>query len=954
MKKWILGWLSLVLGVISYADKPVVFWASDPVGPNETIMVQGDQLDGETVMQVAPLVNGAAGTEHREVDFATLKYVDLESVQPSAQTGKYIVPEKFEQAIYAIRPVRGDEVGKTLLVNAPDPWWLQGDLVKTSTTGSLFCVYGKCLSYEDRAQVLLKAADGALLPLKIAEQDMWHLEAELGETPVGEYDVMIHNGLGARQGWIKAGMLKVKEKKAWPEKIFNVVDYGAKPNFNPSRDRLDETNDSPAFQAALDAAGANGGGVVFVPKGCYRLVDALNVPRFVTIRGESMYATNLGWTDKEEPPLGLINGSNSFAVEDLTIFVQNYWSVIRGDHGHIKDSGNISVKRVTIRANRYLGIMNRAYPKKWKEIQIERRWNIARREAAINIGGENIEVRDCDVNASHNSIILDKASGFVVNNKLHCPLTFQASQYWVRGCNNLVMSHNDIYGGGCMGTHNTSRGQYKKKDWECYFNPFSRNVYFAHNHQYDNWKWDREMMTLDSHGYDGPYVGPVVEAKGNTVKLPGHFPVLRVGGEICRVSGGAILSQKKLKEGEWYKLVVKMESKKHPVDWDRCYVSYYDGDEPLPAVEPRAERNGDSRHYGHGKVNGARIRGKKGFEVKSFRIAKSWEELVSGGETVFENVTLDGKNSPKKDLDVVFDFDADGVLYAEAIVKAKGPYTTGQVELMMEDGKRALDTGISRLGGTKVDFNRIPKSPNQHSGNINLYKGAFVYVLEGKGCGQYRKILDGKGDTLILDRPWDVELDDTTVISVHRTHDHQLFVNNRFEDGGEAMLLYSGCVENIVAGNTSTRAGGYTVTGLRAAPPMYCQFIDNHVVTGAGLGGPPFNLRGGRIAVEPYNPIGYLNGYQAVGIVMRGNRFENVASATVAGPVQNVLIENNKFSNTDTAVIVDSVGMGSYKVGWYWPQDVLIRDNIFENVVHPVEVGDEKLAAVKVMQNGDV
>jgi len=41
--------------------------------------------------------------------------------------------------------------------------------------------------------------------------------------------------------------------------------------------------------------------------------------------------------------------------------------------------------------------------------------------------------------------------------------------------------------------------------------------------------------------------------------------------------------------------------------------------------------------------------------------------------------------------------------------------------------------------------------------------------------------------------------------------------------------------------------------------------------------------------------------------------------------VQNVLVEDNYFANTETAVLVDSVGMGSFGCSWYWPQDVLVR-----------------------------
>lgn len=934
----------------AFAQTPTIFWASDPVKPNETILAQGDMLDGDTKLEIIQLENKEVKNKPKlkQVNFSKFDKLELDSKQPSSQTGKYIIPKDWKQGIYAIRPVRNGVAGKVKLINAPKVWWSQGNEVEYTTPSSEFGIYGNCLSYGN-AKVILKGENGKYHYPTIKEQDLWHISLALENQNEGNYEIFVHNGLGGDYGWVAAGQLTVKSKAQWPQKIFNVVDYGAKPNFDPSRSRLDKTNDSPAFQRALDAAGENGGGVVFIPNGCYQLVEELYVPRFVTIRGESQLSTNLGWTDKNEPPLGLINGTNSFAVEDLTIFVQNYWSIIRGDHGHAKDAGNISVQRVTIRANRNIGIMDRYHHDKWKDIQIERRWNVKRREAPLFFGGENIKIIDCDILASHNSIIIDKASGIIANNKLHCPQTFQASQYWIRGCNKLIMTNNDIYGGGCMGTHNTSRGIYRQDDWEVKFNPYSRNVYFSNNYQHDNWKFDREMMTLDSHGYAGPYLGPVEKTEKNTFTIPERFPVLSIAGEMTHKSGGPIFSKIKLKEGEEYKIIVKLESKADAMDWDRSFVNFYDIDEEVETTEPEMyDRNGDNRHYGHGKISAVKVLGDKSFEVVELRTAKTWEALVSedGHEKLFVNTTPNKDNTPSIDKDNLFSFDEDGELFVMLRMKMNKYNENGLVRFVKEDGRSLLDVGLRPLGGNKVNFENAHLSSNQSSRNINLFKGAFVYVIEGKGCGQYRKIVDGKDRTIVLDKDWDVELDETSVISIHRTHDHQIFTHNRFEDGGAAMLLYSGSVENIVAKNTTTRASGFIVTGLVACVPMYCQFLDNEIVTGAGLGGPPFNLRGGRLSVEPYRPIGYHNGYQTIGVVMRGNKLNSLASMNISGPVQNVLIENNAFQNTESAIIVNSEGMGSFEKSWYWPEDVYIRNNTLENVQQLLK--SDKEAKVKV------
>jgi len=412
VKKLVLMSFCIFLSTLAKANEvPVVYWASDPVRPDETMLVQGHLLS-EGYLEIARLKDGwfTGKPAINCPDYDKLKKTKLVSMQPSEQTAKYLIPAGWKMGIYAIRPVKDGQCGKVRLVNAPDVWWLQGDRTKSATPGGWLKVFGKCVSFNNKAKLYLKSESGKLFKLDIQQQDRWHISSELplGLTE-GKYDVFVHNGFGGKYGWVDAGSIQIKEKIQWPQKVFNVVDYGAKPNFDPSRSRLDKTNDSPAFQQALDAAKANGGGVVYIPKGCYRLVEPLTVSRFVTIRGESTLGTNLGWTDKQDPPIGLINGSNNFAVEDLTIFVQNYYSVIHGDHGHIAGSGNIVVRRVCIRANRFVGVTNRFFDDYKTEV-INRQWNVGRRIAALFFGGENIEITDCDVLASHNSVILDKAN----------------------------------------------------------------------------------------------------------------------------------------------------------------------------------------------------------------------------------------------------------------------------------------------------------------------------------------------------------------------------------------------------------------------------------------------------------------------------------------------------------------------------------------------------------------
>ena len=68
-------------------------------------------------------------------------------------------------------------------------------------------------------------------------------------------------------------------RKPAKTRLFNVKEYGASGNRS--------ADDTKAFQAAIKAAGQNGGGIVFVPDGEYRVTENLNLGKGVELRGNS-------------------------------------------------------------------------------------------------------------------------------------------------------------------------------------------------------------------------------------------------------------------------------------------------------------------------------------------------------------------------------------------------------------------------------------------------------------------------------------------------------------------------------------------------------------------------------------------------------------------------------------------------------------------------------------------
>ena len=83
-------------------------------------------------------------------------------------------------------------------------------------------------------------------------------------------------------------------RRTWKSDVFNVKDFGPDPG--------------KALLAALKKAEANGGGIVYLPRGRYPVQDRLVVPNNTVLKGESMELVSLYWPDFDKPPTDLLHG----------------------------------------------------------------------------------------------------------------------------------------------------------------------------------------------------------------------------------------------------------------------------------------------------------------------------------------------------------------------------------------------------------------------------------------------------------------------------------------------------------------------------------------------------------------------------------------------------------------------------------------------------------------------
>lgn len=177
-------------------------------------------------------------------------------------------------------------------------------------------------------------------------------------------------------------------------------------------------------------------------------------------------------------------------------------------------------------------------------------------------------------------------------------------------------------------------------------------------------------------------------------------------------------------------------------------------------------------------------------------------------------------------------FDDHGSVYYGTIKAISGTTITLTQPLMLEDN------GKDTLSESKfLDcYNRLDKT-------VEWY-GVSVYILDGKGKGQYRNLVSIDGENQVtVDREWDVTPDTTSLLSIGKFSGKQIFTYNEFYDSGTGVQLYAPGIANIISHNKSYRGGSTNATAvytsydretnpeaayyMRIEPSFYNVFEDN-------------------------------------------------------------------------------------------------------------------------------
>jgi hypothetical protein len=223
-----------------------------------------------------------------------------------------------------------------------------------------------------------------------------------------------------------------------------------------------------------------------------------------------------------------------------------------------------------------------------------------------------------------------------------------------------------------------------------------------------------------------------------------------------------------------------------------------------------------------------------------------------------------------------------------------------------------------------------------------IYTGFDIQVLSGTGAGQFREVSGSQGNEIEVTRPWDVPLDQTSVVLIHHMLRNVILFRNHAEDTSVFFQIWGHLYDGIIDSNEVEHS-----SGMWGTAGWFVQWIDNRILTYLEQMG-PFGTIGER--GQEYGVLGFtIEGkllqlpipFQYVrGCVMRGNHLthhERILIMTgYGGPrrrapiitAQDVVIEHNEIDDSPIGIELDPNVGGA-----------VIAGNKFNGVEEPLRLG---------------
>ena len=655
----------LIVTSFSLLAKPVIIWASDPVRAGESVVVRGDGFGQKSRVEASFSEKGKA-TDWRALDV----------LQQTPSTLKFALPAAIGDGIVRFRISDGNETSALSILNAPKVWWMQGVETETATAGGWLRIFGLNLDLHPGAKITLRSEDSeiTLTPEAI---DEFALSVPLpADLKAGEYTVDFHNGLADTAAETSAGKIRVAPKKPRPDKIFDVTKYGAVPaepgylQYTTAMLAEGQVDSAEAIQKALDDAGKAGGGVVQFPRGIFVLSRGVTIPMNVTVRGAGSGLTTLSYVDdllprvertkklywgakqvepikgvEFEPHPYLMRGEGHFTVEDLAIYAINHHAGIQSElPTNSPNAGHVKIRRVLMRLDRFIN--NDKTDRHYSDAEevFLKRWRDKRRTGALDLGGPNIQITDCDIYSSLQVLMLNGSSGYIARNKFSA-----VPRHWTvfgRRTQKVIFENNDCSDGGVSlnSVHDMVTNDGKTRIQSMY----SREIYIARNAMKDSYRGDRDGgFNSDFHAPVGIYTGTVSNCVGTTLELPketedAEFPTKWLGAVVVVLDGKGAGQYRSLAGGSGKTLLV---DKPWDVPLDQTsFISVCKALDHVIAADNIAHDAGNTILFWCGgiEVIAARNKSIRGGAIQQITISYEGQVLPGLRAQFFDNQILEG------------------------------------------------------------------------------------------------------------------------------------------------------------------------------------------------------------------------------------------------------------------------------------------------------------------------
>lgn len=519
--------ITLMLAPVAtiHAAAPVVFWSPDSVEPGNTVLLYGGGLADADKITVARLSDETV-THPGAAAVPAKANQSCAAIQPSENSIKFQLPDNLTPGIFQAVVESPAGASRPVILNRPELWFLQpvrlepGLSKNQAPPGALVQLVGKnYLLPGDKGspRAELHSADGQWISLALTQVERFSLRAQLpSNLTEGRYELWIHNGFGGEAGWGGPLALEIKMPDVWPDKIFNVKTFGAKGD--------GMANDTDAIRAALDAAKQNGGGIVYLPWGTYRLTDYFVISERTVLRGEGRDCTVLQWP-VDEPKTradfskGAAYGVARYAVEDLTLIARKVETLFsdlsaRNLPNELKPLKPAVSRDVFFRRVNFQHWLMCGHPYRNSEL-----WNATTNAqgkliasqfdgdhaTVVSVGAmENFEFSDCQVQGGQTHF-RNLRNARETGNYFASSMGYSYVELG-GGAHQMVCEGNVIHGSSSWGYGNIAMNQ----------------VYSAHNRSYNFVRGERESMTLDVSALPTPVIQSNIAWFGLPARVDGQ------------------------------------------------------------------------------------------------------------------------------------------------------------------------------------------------------------------------------------------------------------------------------------------------------------------------------------------------------------------------------------------------------------------------------------------------